>query len=320
MPKLRCSIKFGFHIPAWLSYFVSLSECAAAFLKGLKNKEKLKDFLNAYCAEPWKDYVEVRTEEAILKLRDHRPRGLVPSDQPVAGILGAIDTQDAGFYYELRAWGYGLQPSTWQIREGYALTFEALEQILFADVYKDAAGLRHVVNYAVIDAMGHRTKEVYDWCRKHYGRTQALQGVDRMNQPISYTKIDTYPGTNKPIPGGVMLLRANVTFFKNNLSNVLSIAPGDPGCWHLHSEATVDWCRQMTAEYVNENGLWVCKSGMANHAWDVSVYQLVAAEAVGIKFWQPVDPPEPEPKRSDLAGESWIENRNFKRPNWLNDR
>ena len=25
--------KIGFHIPAWLSYFVSLSECAATFLR-----------------------------------------------------------------------------------------------------------------------------------------------------------------------------------------------------------------------------------------------------------------------------------------------
>ncbi len=42
--------KIGFHIPSWLSRFVSLSEVAAAFLRGRKSslnpdwKEKVKGF------------------------------------------------------------------------------------------------------------------------------------------------------------------------------------------------------------------------------------------------------------------------------------
>ena len=77
-----------------------------------------------------------------------------------------------------------------------------------------------------------------------------------MNQPISYSKIDTYPGTNKIIPGGIQLMRANVTFFKNKLANKLEIAPADPGAWHYHSETTDDWARQMTAEYIDEYGIF----------------------------------------------------------------
>ncbi len=38
--------RIGFHIPAWISPFISLSESAAAFLKGLKSKEALRDFMN----------------------------------------------------------------------------------------------------------------------------------------------------------------------------------------------------------------------------------------------------------------------------------
>ena len=38
--------KIGFHVPSWLSPFVSISEVAGAFLKGLTNKNALKDFNN----------------------------------------------------------------------------------------------------------------------------------------------------------------------------------------------------------------------------------------------------------------------------------
>jgi phage terminase large subunit GpA-like protein len=274
----------GFHMPAWLSRFVSLSETAGAFLRGLKNKIKLRDFMNGHKAEPWIAYEVTRTEDAILALRDDRPRGVVPCDGVVAGLTAGVDTQDYGFYYEIDAWGYGMAADSWQVREGFAPSFAALEQILWKDHYADKDGKRYVVQFTVMDAMGHRTVPVYDWCRMRTGRVIAFKGEQRMNQPIAYTQIDYYPGTKKPIPGGLRLLRGNVTHYKNELSRRLQIASADPGAWHLHSEATVEWARQMTAEYVDDKGLWQCKSGMANHAWDVSVYALIAADVIGIKY------------------------------------
>jgi len=306
--------KIGFHLPSWLSFFVSLNEPAAAFLRGLKNKSKLKDFLNAHKAEPWRDYTVERSEDAILNLADERPRGLVPAGGSVAGLTGAADTQANGFYYEIRAWAYGLTRESWQVREGFAPTFKALEQIMFDDEYRDADGRKYVVQMLVIDAMGGvaretlgegtRTSEVYDFCCLHRGRSFPLKGEQRMNAPFAYSKLETYPGTNKPIPGGLQLLRANTTFFKNRLSNILEISPADPGAWHLHSETPFEWARQMTAEYVDEKGLWQCMSGRANHAWDVSVYNLVAAEIIGLRFWKQKPPPNavapPKSKRRVL--------------------
>lgn len=55
----------------------------------------------------------------------------------------------------------------------------------------------------------------------------------------------------------------------------------------MHNECSRDWATQMTAEYVDEKtGLWVCRPSMANHAWDVSVYNLVIADVIGIKYWK----------------------------------
>jgi len=288
-------VKIGFHLPAWLSFFVSLSEVAAAFLKAGKNKTKLKDYKNNYEAVPWLIYTQRSEEEDILNLCDDRRRGQFPAGNVVAGLTAAVDTQQDGFWYEIRAWGRGPEEESWKIRGGFVLTFSALEEVLWKNEYYDSDGRRAIVHMTVMDAMGGtrrqtagvgtRTSEVYEFCRKHKGKILPFKGEQRMAQPYAYSKIDTYPGTNKAIPGGLQLLRANVTYYKNKLANKLTIAPADPGAWHYHSEISADWARQMTSEYLDDNGLWQCPDSRANHVWDVSVYGLVAADVIGIKYW-----------------------------------
>lgn len=277
--------KIGFHIPSWVSPFVSLSEPAAAFLKYKKSNKKddLKDFNNGYCAEPWVIYEVERDEDVILALRDDRPRGMVPGGDVVAGLTVAADTHDNGFHYEVRAWGWGLLQESWGIREGFVPSFTALEQIFFEDEYLDEDGKQYVIQGFVIDAMGHRTKEVYEWCSQHR-RVFPFKGEQKMNQPFTFTKRQHYPGTKTPIPGGVMLLRANVNYYKDDLSSKLEIAPADPGAWHFHSETSRSWAEQMASEFVNTKGLWECPAGKANEAWDISVYNLVIADVLGMKF------------------------------------
>lgn len=282
--------KIAFHIPAWLSHFVGLSEIAAAFLKGHQDKNKLKDFKNNYEALPWKDYTIERQEDRILKLRDDRPRGRVPSEGMVSCLTAGVDTQDYGFWYEIRAWGYGPALESWQVREGYidTLDFEILERILFHERYHDAEEREYFVRFAVQDAMGHKTSEVYDFARRHRGRLLPFQGKQDLTQPYQYSQIDYYPpdskGRRRPIPGGLRLLRVNVTYYKNLLAGKLEVAPDDPGAWHLHGETTEEYARHMCAEYTNERGYWEVAEQRPNHFWDCGVLNLVAAEVIGVKF------------------------------------
>jgi phage terminase large subunit GpA-like protein len=61
----------------------------------------------------------------------------------------------------------------------------------------------------------------------------------------------------------------------------------DPGAWHLHSEVTEEYAAQMCAEYVDEKtGFWTCPEPKPNHYWDCAVYNLAAADILGIKFWK----------------------------------
>ncbi len=279
--------EIGFHVPSWISYFVSLSDPAAAFIKWIRTKKRnaLKDFRNGHEAMPFAEIIAERSEDAILALCDDRPRGIVPADGVVAGLTMAADTQDNGFWYEVRAWGWGLVQESWGIREGFVPTLTALEQIFFDDEYLDADGNQYIIQGRVIDAMGHRTKEIYEWCSQHR-RVFPFKGEQKMNHPFAFTKRLHYPNTKIPIPGGVNLLRANVNYYKDDLAGKLETAPADPGAWHLHSKTSRDWAMQMTAEYVNEKGLWECQTSRDNHAWDVSVYNLVVADVLGIKFWK----------------------------------
>jgi phage terminase large subunit GpA-like protein len=320
--------RIGFHLPSWVSPFVGLSQIAADFLRSRYDKNKLKDFMNAHKAEPWIPYEQEREESRILALRDDRPRGNVPGAGVVSCLTAGVDTQDNGFWYEIRAWGWGPELTSWQVRQGFVEKvdynrdgdpvdgFQVLSRILWEDVYSDQDDKEYVVELVLQDAMGHRTAEVYEYARMNRGRLFATQGSPRQRAPIGYSNQEFYPGTKKPIPGGVQLCQFNVTFWKNKLAGKLEIDRNDPGAWLYHAETDEDWARQMCAEVLTEKGIWEQIGNRPNHAWDCSVLNLVAAEILGIKHWsregQPkaaAPPPQPDDgwlPGVELPGDEWL--------------
>lgn len=290
----------GFQYSALISPLVSLSETAAKFVLAAQDLkvgrvDAYKDWLNGYMAEVWEDDFSPRSEDVVLALRDGRPSGLVPDGSKVAALLATVDTQDDGFWYEIRAWGFGQECESWQVRAGYVESLDALEQVLWIP-YLDANEVPHYVQLAGIDSQGHRTREVYDWCILNRGRTLPINGEKQLKQPYYLKKIETYPGTDKKIPGGLQLLHVNTKYYKDDLHRKLSIAPADPGAWHMHAECTPEWARQMCAEYVDEAGNWVCPKGKPNHAFDVSVYSFCLADYIGTRYMIPdaAEPDEPD--------------------------
>ncbi len=101
----------------------------------------------------------------LLELRDERKEGEVPVEGKTAILLGAADTQDNGFVYEIRAFGYGLTQTSWQVREDFADTFASLKEAMFDSDY--------------------RTAEVYRFARGHHGRVIPLMGERKLQNPYS---------------------------------------------------------------------------------------------------------------------------------------
>ncbi|MCK9326208.1 MAG: phage terminase large subunit family protein [Bacteroidales bacterium] len=276
--KARRPRKIGFHLPGLISRFVTLAEYAAAFLKAMHDKTKMKDFRNRFEALPWVDYQVSREEDAILALCDDRPEMLVPDDADI--LLAAMDTQDNGFWYEIRAFKLGPELESWGIREGFVDSFTGLDKILFNDVYEKMNGQALPVYSGMIDSQGHRTAAVYDWCRLH-PQIKPIAGERTIKgSPVPPpTIIDRYPGTKRPIPGGIMLYRLDTNYFKNLLSGKLNISPSDPGAWHMHAGYKKSHARHLTSEYIDDQtGFWTCPGHKDNHLWDCAVYMLAEAE------------------------------------------
>lgn len=286
----------GFHLPAFPYFTVSLSEIAAARLAAESNKASEIDYHNDYLALPYEDIRISREKETMLALRDDRPPDLVPPTNDISCLTFTADTQKRGFYYEIRAWGWGRELTSWLVRCGYVTSFAAMEQVLLAN-YQDAQGNKHQVVFGLIDAMGDKTVDVYDWCRSVQIRNLVFpaQGVDRANYIYRPTELEYYPGATRKIPGGLRLYRLNVNKIKDKLAEKLHTIKGDPGAWNLHSETPDEYADHFCAEYKNDKGRWVCPSHAGNHFWDTSVYQLAAALIIDVARWE---------KDTPLPGES----------------
>lgn len=293
-------VKVGFHIPAWISYFVSLSEVAAAALKYKQSGklDDLKNLQNQYKAEPWREEHASRSEDGILALCDDRPRGRVPgytAGKPrVACLLASVDTQKSHFRYVIRAFGFGDTEESWLVQAGVAPSFSGLNEILWSNVYCDNEGREHMVRGCMIDAMGGRTKEVYSWAIRHRGRVYPWQGVRSLTQPYTISPQEYFPdarGNKIKIPGGLNLWRCDTTFFKSDLSHKLSIAPDDPGAFHLHSNEggiLEQYAREMCAEVWDDDKQgWENPHDKDNHFWDCETMCLALAYIRNVRHIKP---------------------------------
>lgn len=308
-------VHIAFHIPSWLSRFISISDAAAAFIKGLTDATALKDFRNNHAAEPWLEYRAERKTDVIMALRDDRPAGVVPGGGRVAMLLAGCDVQDAGIYCMICAVGYGRIQDIWLVREVYVENFASLEKVLLEDSYQDADGVSYPVQFTVIDSR-YRTAEVYDFCRQHFGRCQPSMGLQSKRDCYSYSNIDYWPGTNKAFPVAMKRIMVNTTYYKDSIAGKLAVERDAPGAFRPHAEITETYAAQLCSEAVNDDGVWVQIGNRANHYWDCFVQILVAADIKGLKFKAPPGPPRaPEPEPEKKSG--WLRGGGFERPGWL---
>jgi phage terminase large subunit GpA-like protein len=315
VPRKRINFrprKVGFHINRLYSLLGKsgdLGKIVSSFVSAVKSKNPriIQGVINSTFAEPFRPLKKLRRTEKLEKLKDDRPRGLVPGQGQVACLLAGVDTQDDGFYYEIRAFGYGLEGESWCIREGFVSSFAGLVRVLWEDKYRDIDGTEYTVRLALQDAMGHRTSEVYQFCRLHHGFIMPTQGMRTMATPYNFRTINRYPGTQRKIIGGLQLVRFDTNYYKSKLSAKLDIMPVDPGAYHYHSETDKDWLKQMTVEVIGQDGFWHNPLERPNHAWDCSVLTMLAHEILEIAFWnKPEVPIERVIEEQERLENSWL--------------
>lgn len=244
--------------------------------------EDLRTFVCSVMAEPWRVNTDtLRKSDSFDAYIDDYPRGTVPMYMDIAGLTAGIDTQDNGFYYVVRAWGGGEALESWLIDYGFCEDLAHLEKAIMRKFPAEDGSKDFRVIGVFMDAMGHRTQEVYNWCRTigRNARVVPTKGEQKIMGGAQYTfvAVDKDP-RGRAVPGSLQLCHVNTTLFKDWLDGKLRVPMDAPGAWHLPTLVDEEYKLQMCSEYRNEEGLWMLRSSQArNHYWDCEVLCLARA-------------------------------------------
>lgn len=319
---IRNPVDIGVHLSGFITPDMKMSDIATTILEAKAGDlSAQRDLAHGIKAIDYTTQLADRKEDYILRLCDDRTEGQLPA-VPIAAITAVADMQKRGFWYTIRAWGYGLAAESWLLKTGFVDSWEALEHVFFRSQFVSAVGDVHTPTLWGIDSGGgeseeyadmSRTAECYLFCVKNPG-VIPFKGNSRMQQIYTRTVIDKLPGTNRPVPGTVALHNVNSRIFKNRLASKLMVEPADPGAWHIHSglrdedievgnprefgrENLRPFAAQMCAESLDGVN-WVNPTKRANHLWDCSYYEMALYEIAQVKFWPP---PDSHPVESTLS-------------------
>lgn len=274
----------SYHLSEFYSPVTKWGELAEKFVKA-SHKSKIGDFgplhnyINSSLAEPWDPTQNnSRKPEELARLCDNRPAGVVP-DQAIGLTIG-IDTQDLYFWFTIRAWGREHLES-WQVLSGRLETFEDIERLIYQP-FKSAGGKIFNISAGLFDSGGHRTAEVYEFCRKHR-IIRASKGSQKLKRPWEISKIEQLPN-GKPLPGGIRLVHVHTIYFKDLIAGKMTVPIDEPGAFRFHSDPGEDYFNHLVAEYRNDRGIWICPEHRRNDLWDCEVLAICCADLIGLRF------------------------------------
>ncbi|MEI7636362.1 MAG: terminase gpA endonuclease subunit, partial [Syntrophus sp. (in: bacteria)] len=262
--------KIAFHIPSWLSTFVSFGEIAASFLRGLSDREEFKNFYNKHLVEPWKLTVISKNENQILAARCDLGAQIVP-ELAIALSLG-VDVQKYGFWFVVRAWAPDL--TSWNIHYGFLPLWDDVERLAFESNYPVAGTDRTMrIFRACIDTGGGEkyedmtmTEETYFWILKNRGRggvalwgtkgsSKFLPGMLSLGNAIMSTP------SGKKLPEALRIISIDTDKAKDQFHYRLQLAANPetrelPGAAFLNRDTGTDYVAQILGEqkHLNDKG------------------------------------------------------------------
>lgn len=307
-PAIDDAVSVGYHMPAILSRFVSLSDLAArGMLAKLSDDPKVKQqYYNDDLGRPYSPVVMETDKEQLLKLRD---MSLPPRTVPhgAVALTCGIDVQKRGFWYLVRAWMPTL--ASYVVDYGYVDTWEDVETLCF-DTYYPVLGPEGVPGWspdmgatppeyltgevmpiwrAGMDSGGTetegiytRTEEVYMWIRENgRGIVHACKGASRaQSSPVRWVMRERMPHNGKPIPGGLRLNLIDTNAMKNtDIGRMLNEGSTQPLRFHAGADDML--VSHLTAERQVRKGsalVWEAVS-KTNHLLDCLQLSAACADA-----------------------------------------
>ncbi len=178
----------GYQLSALYSPWVRWRELATEWVKATTERDKrgLQEFVNLRLGETWTEESERITVEALEK-----NRGEYDAEIPDGVLLltAAADVQDNRLEAEVVGWGAGKESwgITYAIFPGDTSTVEPwvrLDEFL-ARTWSRVDGRPLGIWCACVDSGGHRTHDVYEFCRARLARNVfAIKGYAGAGRPI----------------------------------------------------------------------------------------------------------------------------------------
>lgn len=305
----------GFHMPAVLSRFVSLSHIAARRISAEASEDPVvkRQYFNDDLALPYTPVELVTDAQKILELREPWLPPLAVPNGAVALTCG-IDVQKRGFWFLVKAWMPNL--ASFVVNYGFLETWEEVGKLCFDTYYPVLApggvpgpslwtpemgavppeyltGELMPLWRVGMDSGGTetegvltRTEEVYMWVRANGGGVvHACKGASRAQiTPVRRIVRERMPHNGRPIPGGLPLYLLDTNNIKTiAMSRMLNPESTQPA--RLHAGCGQDMADQLASEQqVRKNGrlVWERKGG-PNHLLDC----LMLADAAADASWTP---------------------------------
>ena len=255
----------GFHLNALASRWKTWESIVDDFLTAKKQgAETLKVWVNTMLGESWEEASEVDFNELLAKRRQYY-NCLIPND--VVALTCGVDTQDNRLEYEIVGWGVGKK--SWGIKYGIILgdpaspeTWDKLSEVIFKE-YKRQDGTPMRIMSTCVDSGGHKTEQVYDYCRAHFlENVYAIKGVG--GSGIPFVKIPKLVND-----AGVYLFNVGVDVGKDTLFSRLKVQyEGEAGYCHFPIEQDRGYDEDYFKGLTSEHKVTRYTKGQAKIGWE----------------------------------------------------
>ena len=292
----------GFHVPQWLSPWVTLREIVKEFLHAVKTRDVglLQIWANTVAGEAWEDAAE-SVEGAPLSARCE---SYGHHDLPdVVRLLSAgVDVQSNRL--EVQIIGWGAHEEAWVTRvealhgdPAQPYLWNQLDKLLL-EKYHTTRGRELRVVACCVDTGGHHASQVFEFCKPR--RMRHVYPIKGVSGPrLVWPKRPSRTHSKKD---EVFLLGVDTA--KDTIYGRLRIPKPGPGYIHFPIEVGSEYFSQLTSEKVitkraKKDGrayrLWVLPNNASNEALDTFVYALAARLSIPIRLDQFIEPPIPDP-------------------------
>jgi phage terminase large subunit GpA-like protein len=137
---------------------------------------------------------------------------------------------------------------------------------------------------AVAVDSGYRTERVYEWIHARGAHAYATKGKDRPTKLYGSTDVEVNR-LGKKLFHGMKLWTIDHSYFKGWVHDRLNWPQDQPGAWHLPTDVSSDYCRQLVAEQrmrLPSGGVQWVKSG-TNDFLDCEAGQAFLAHVEGVR-------------------------------------